>query len=104
MNPFVWEIRHWGYRFRSSLDDFLVVPRIRVEATEEDCWAASRRIEGLTKDLGLRKHEFKGVWDGGSQIVDHLGIRWDLARLKFTVHKRKQEQVGAHVKKLSWKA
>jgi hypothetical protein len=53
MLPFV---RHlWivcGYRVLVSLDEILLVPKLRRAATEANCWAASKRVDYLLHLVG----------------------------------------------------
>lgn len=61
-------------------------------ATRDDCERALENIIGLMGELGLKKHNSKGVWGRGGKVVDHFGVRWDSGRQRFTVLERKQRQ------------
>lgn len=100
LKPFVGKLRRWDYRVLSYIDDFLVAPSVGRASTTEDCWKASSRIDGLMERLGLKRHQRKGFWGGGAQIVGHLGFRWDSVGMQFSILERKQEKVRAHAKKL----
>lgn len=60
--PFVQYMReHVGARVLTYFDDFLLAPSVGRVTTEGDCVRASREIGELMVELGLEKHEEKGM-------------------------------------------
>lgn len=93
MAPFVAEIRSYGYRVLPYMDDFLIIPsRYGVVAGVGHCRRARKRIQALMATLGLRRHPEKGEWEGAT-VVDHLGVRVDTVKMRFTVLPYKATQV-----------
>jgi hypothetical protein len=50
-----------------------------------DCLRASARLDKLLLRYGLTRHPKKGVWSGGSQVLQHLGFVIDSVRGSFGV-------------------
>jgi Reverse transcriptase (RNA-dependent DNA polymerase) len=89
-----------GYRVLSYVDDYLICPSTGRASTKMDCLRASDRLDKLLLRYGLTRHLKKGVWSGGSQVLQHLGFVIDSVRGSFGVPASKLdkgEQYGSGV-------
>ena len=101
LKPFVIYIReHIGARVLPYIDDFLMAPSIGRASTAQDCRRVSKAVDSLMEQLGLERHNEKGVWDGGATRVAHLGVMWDTERMTFTATEPKVEKVRRMAKEL----
>jgi hypothetical protein len=83
------------YRVCSYVDDFAVVPSVGRPATEADCLKASAKLDKLLIRYGLKHHQVKGVWNGGAQVLTHLGFMIDTVRGVFGVPTTKLNKLEA---------
>lgn len=87
MDPFVREVRSYGYRGLPYLDDFLIAPApYGVVSSKRHCYDAKVRIECLMRQLLIKRQETKGEWEG-SKVVEHLGVLIYSVGIKFYVLK-----------------
>lgn len=93
MSAFVKKLRSEGLRVLAYLDDFLVAPSSHgVVSSSEHCKAGRIVIQSIMDELGLKRHQSKGEWQGSTR-VEHLGVIVDSARMHFHVAPRKVEKV-----------
>ena len=77
--------RSRGFRVCCYVDDFAVAPSMGRRSTQDDCKKASRYLDAMLQRYGLTRHETKGVWGSGSQVVQHLGFIIDTVNGTFGV-------------------
>lgn len=94
LKPFVRYIMETlGSRFLPYTNAFLLAPSIERASTERDFFRASREIRDLMEELGLERHEQKGVWGPGATVLDHLGVTWNTEKMEFTATEEKVKTV-----------
>lgn len=92
LRPVVKKLRtEKGYRML-GIDDFVIAPSKDQASTVGDCEEASAYVDWLLHQLGVKRHPVKGVWGAGVQELDHLGVHWDTARMRFTITEAKRER------------
>jgi hypothetical protein len=101
-----WTIFQQRYRYRvcSYVDDFAVMPSVGRPATEADSLKASAKLGQLLVKYGLTRHRDKGVWNGGAQVLSHLGFIIDTVRGVFGVPPTKLGKMEALARRFyAWK-
>jgi hypothetical protein len=101
VNRFWTMVKHrYRYRVCRYVDDFAVVPSVGRPATEADCLKASAKLDKLLIRYGLTRHQVKGMWNGGGQVLTHLGFMIDTVRGIFGVPATKLSKVEALARRL----
>jgi N-acetyl-beta-hexosaminidase len=57
---------------KQFVDDFAVVPSVWRPATVADCLKVSANLGQLLVKYVLTRHQVKGVWYRGDQVLTHL--------------------------------
>jgi hypothetical protein len=77
-----------------------VLPSVGRPATEADSLKASAKLGQLLVKYGLTRHRDKGVWNGGAQVLTHLGFMIDTVRGVFGVPPTKLGKMEALARRL----
>lgn len=90
----------YGYRVCSYVDDFAAASSLGRPSTKKDCLAASRTLDKLLARYSLTRHESKGIWGSGAQVVQHLGFMIDTIRGTFGVPDSKLDKIEIGARRL----
>lgn len=64
----------YGYRVRSYVDGFSIAPFLSRPATSPDFFRAQANDDHLLVRYGLIRHQTKGIWNEGAQVLEHFSF------------------------------
>lgn len=62
-----------GMRVLSYIDELLLAPTTGRMRREEDCLSTCEPLGDLLEQMGIERHENKGVWGAGTTKIAHRG-------------------------------